>query len=311
MRLRISLEAKGLRKSGGARLLRQKTSAYAKVCISKGAVERDDDNLIIGRTESVEKNNNPSWFKVVHLDYDPSVNLWIKVHVYDEKVFGSSSIGDKELGDAIVSVNNIYTCSTTGEAYSTKLASSSCGSLKLRAQESHDISRTINLQFRALHVENIEVGLFGLGRTDPFFEIYKKVKHGAGTVTSFTSINSVGVEVGVGGGGGVGERWSLVYRSKYIKDHLNPLWNGFSVPLEDFCDNNLDTFMKIKLLDFSNSSKNMVLGEVETTSRMILESVVERGNGDRSKALEFSSVNPYSEPNTSIGELLVLKARIY
>jgi len=303
MKLKISLKAEGIRKSAAARFFRLYASPYAKVCFSNGEGAVGSEHFLVGRTETVEKNEDPTWYKVVHVDYDPNVNLWIKVYVYDEKKGFGSIKSDKELGNVLVHVNDLYnTCVTTGDDYKIALGSSS-GCLKLRAYESHDISQGINLQFRALHVENIEVGRLGLGVTDPFIEIYKK-DYGTGPGTSFSTMDSHG-DSGRGG-----ERWSLVYRSEYMKDHLNPLWKGFSVLLEDFCDNNLDKLIKIKLLDFGKRSENSLLGEVETTTRVVLQSVVKRGNGDRSKALEFISPNPYYNDTTSVGELLVLKASI-
>ena len=58
----------------------------------------------------------------------------------------------------------------------------------------------LNLQVRGLDIKNVEPGLFGLGRSDPFFEISKKdFDH---------SISYV--------------KWNVVYRSEHIKNHLNP-----------------------------------------------------------------------------------------
>lgn len=36
------------------------------------------------------------------------------------------------------------------------------------------IKGSINLEMRGLDIKNLEPGIFGLGRSDPFFEIAKK-----------------------------------------------------------------------------------------------------------------------------------------
>jgi len=48
----------------------------------------------------------------------------------------------------------------------------------------------INLHFRGLDIKNVEPGLFGLGRSDPFFEISKKNSDHASGVVRWYAIHA-------------------------------------------------------------------------------------------------------------------------
>lgn len=99
--------------------------------------------------------------------------------------------------------------------------------MKLWAHESNESSTRINLKLRGYDIANIEQGILGLGRTDPFIEIYKK--------HDYLSPGK--------------QRWQLIYRSETVKNHLNPLWEEYELSVEDFCDNDLDKSIKIQLWD--------------------------------------------------------------
>ena len=99
-----------------------------------------------------------------------------------------------------------------------------------------------------------------------------------------------------------------VYRSEIIDDHLNPLWKEACVNLETFCDGNLDADIIIKLFDYDRRKSNFI-GQVETTVRQLMESVVRGGNADRSRALHFreGDEDVQGMSDGSVGMLLVLK----
>jgi hypothetical protein len=47
------------------------------------------------------------------------------------------------------------------------------------------------IQLRGLDIKNVEPGIFGLGRSDPFFEIARKnVDHAAGVVRWYVSVGT-------------------------------------------------------------------------------------------------------------------------
>lgn len=142
------------------------------------------------------------------------------------------------------------------------------------------------LQFRGLDIRNVEPGLTGLGRSDPFFEVSRKnADHAAGVV-----------------------RWNTIYRSAYKIDHLNPLWDKFTISLEELCYCDVAWPIKITVLDYNRNGKHVEIGGFETTVQELSQRVAIRGNADRERAFEISRED--KNAGTTQGLMVVLEATI-
>jgi len=271
MRLQLSLQCSGLENVCG---LFRKSHPYAKVSLTNGDV--------VGHTETSRDNLNPNWSTFIHLDFEPNTELWITVSVHADC---SGKRDDIDMGQVLVNVNKVYKSSL--ECETEKMSFETCtGSLILTAQEANETSERIHLQVRCLNVVNIELGRLGLGHTDPFLEISKKYNSKSAGTT----------------------RWQLIYRTIVIKNHLNPLWGAFDLSMGDFCDSDLGKLIKIELWDYQRKGQHRYLGKVETTTRQLLKSKTEKGNGDKTKALTFTNDTDYE--GKRVGDLIILKAEI-
>ena len=145
---------------------------------------------------------------------------------------------------------------------------------------------TIKLRLRGLDMKNVEPGVFGLGRSDPFFEISKKD-------SDYMSGH---------------EKWNVVYRSNYISDNLNPYWESFELPLEELCYGQLDWPLRITVWDHNDDGKHTLIGEVaETKIQVLQEQLSIKGNADREKAI------PITRPDKNYktyGLLCILQAEL-
>jgi C2 domain len=142
------------------------------------------------------------------------------------------------------------------------------------------------LQFRGLDIRNVEPGLTGLGRSDPFFEVSRKnADHAAGVV-----------------------RWNTIYRSAYMIDHLNPLWDKFTVSLEELCYCDVAWPTRITVYDYNRNGKHVEIGGFETTVQELSQRVAIRGNADRERAFEISRED--KNAGTTQGLIVVLEATI-
>ena len=136
---------------------------YAEVEIIEGPVGK------LGRTES-EKNLSPHWVKAFYLDFDSSMRVVIQVKIFDERG------GDRDpimIGDAVTfEATTVFT--SPGRMQEEKIGRR--GRLYIHIEESLKGSSKgyVQLQLRGLDIKNVEPGPFGLGRSDPFFEIAKK-----------------------------------------------------------------------------------------------------------------------------------------
>jgi Copine/C2 domain len=97
-------------------------------------------------------------------------------------------------------------------------------------------SGVLRLQCKGVKLKNVE-GMFS--KSDPFYEISRKV-NAAGGLT-----------------------WDNVYRSKPIKNNLNPEWEAAVLEISTLCGGDLDLPLKIEVYDFESSGKHKPMGSVE------------------------------------------------
>jgi hypothetical protein len=94
----------------------------------------------------------------------------------------------------------------------------------------------LDFHLRGLDMKNVEPGPFGLGRSDPFFEIAKKdADHTTGQFN-----------------------WNVVYRSEDIPNSLNPYWKPVRIGLEELCYGKLDWPLKIIVYDHNSNLQHKV-----------------------------------------------------
>jgi Ca2+-dependent lipid-binding protein len=142
----------------------------------------------------------------------------------------------------------------------------------------------LELHLRGLDMKNVEPGLFGLGRSDPFFELAKK--------DTDYSVAQV--------------KWNVVYRSEHIDNNLNPYWNPTKVDLEELCYGKLDWPLKVTVYDHNSNGNHRLIGEFETNVADLQVRKAIRGNADREQAVTLSKEGKCK----TYGLLCVLKAEI-
>ena len=144
----------------------------------------------------------------------------------------------------------------------------------------------VSMHLRGLDIRNVEPGLLGLGRSDPFFEIAKKdADHSSGQV-----------------------RWNVVYRSEHLDNHLNPYWGSFSIGLEELCNGDLNYPIRVTVLDHNKNGRHTFIGSFETTFARMQERIAVRGNADRERAYELYHEGDVGDTH---GLVCVLKAEVH
>jgi C2 domain len=138
------------------------------------------------------------------------------------------------------------------------------------------------IQFRLLNVKNIEPGILGLGRTDPFVKLQKR---------------NWDPEKGV-------VQWITVHRTEYMLNNLNPVFQAFSLSLETLCYADPQWPLRLIVFDWERSGKHRTLGCYYTNWDEIKQLVATNGNADRSKALTISM----EERATAMALLIILQA---
>lgn len=153
---------------------------------------------------------------------------------------------DKPMGSAVFEIGDIL--GSRGSIKAKKLKKG--GTLYARLQKAPpQSSGQLALCLRGIKLKNVE-GLFK--KSDPFYEFRRTYE-------------------GPGGGS-----WTPVYRSKQVKDNLNPKWEPATVDVNALCGGDLDRRLQVAIYDFESSGKHQSMGSFETTgeSRLFVGSSV-------------------------------------
>lgn len=148
-----------------------------------------------------------------------------------------------------------------------------------------DAAGYFSFHLRGLDIKNVEPGPFGLGRSDPFYEISKK---NADYRVGFVS-------------------WNVIYRSEVKKNNLNPYWKPIDFDLEKFCYGDLSWDLKITVFDHNDNGKHVRIGEYETTVKDLQDHIAIKGNADREQAIRIGE----EEDHKIYGLLCVLQAKVF
>lgn len=294
MRVQVVLKAKNLTNKAG--VFQTVSDPYAVIYKDEDFDPSNPDEGMLARTERIKDNLSPKWATPLIFDFYPEESETVVVCIYDH----NSQATDVQMTQGI-QINLLQAIQESTEqgkeasfplidADSTSIAYSAdttlgSSTLSIYAFESQSKEEMIHLQLRARKVKNIEQGIFGFGKTDPYLEISKKHFY---------------PELGI-------THWLLVHRTEEIHDHLNPVWEGFTMSTELLCDGDWDKSLRITLIDYEKRSDHRTLGHIDTTLSQLKECVVDKGNGDLSNALTILRDGKKSGSKKGVGKLLVLK----
>ena len=203
--------------------------------------------------------------EVIENTKDPE---WVKVFVLDYelgepiKLVVSIYHETKSMGCCVLDVGDIL--GARGQTKAKRIQQGGTIYAHCRPSTGNGLFR---FQLQATALKNTEGYM---RKSDPFFELARQ-------------INSAG-----------GSTWDNVYRSKVVKDTLDPVWESDVLPLSVLCGGNHDLPIRFSVLDYESSGKHEVMGMVETSINGFL-------------ANDGGSL-PLSLNNESTGKLLVTRA---
>lgn len=177
---------------------------------------------------------SPDWTKVFVFDYELGHPVHIAISVYDEVRKGTN----KAMGSAKFELGGIL-----GAKGNVKAKKMKGGGTIFAHVEKYSGSGTLRLALQGTKLKNTE-GMFG--KSDPFYEIKRKVTGPSGDV------------------------WDVIYRSQHISNDLNPRWADSTIDLAALCGGNLDQHIQISVYDHEKSGKHVLMGETETSVRELV-----------------------------------------
>ena len=233
----------------------------------------------IGKTETIEGTRDPDFVRVLFFEADPGQITRVKITFYDNR---GPQQEDDVLGEVMVEATEVFQDKGHSQTHSLERGKARVHVSITESNPTH--AGTVHFHLRGLDIRNVEPGLLGLGRSDPFFEVAKKdADHSTGQI-----------------------QWNVVYRSEYLDNHLNPYWEPFEIGLEELCNGDWDHPIRISVKDHNRRVKHKFIGAVETNLRHLQDRVAIKGNADRDRAFDLYQDN---DPDTH-GLICVLKAEV-
>lgn len=272
-RYQLTIEADKLKRVSSLRA----GSPYAVVTVTGGSREGD----VLGMTEALDTLTHLRWSTIVFIETDPSTYLPISVEIFDKQENGKD---EKKMAVANFEVTSIYQSPVHTQCEELNGGTIVRATCIESVQGSLDQKSFATLQFRLLDVKNIESGILGLGRTDPFVEIQKK---------------NVDPDVGI-------VQWITAHRTEHVMDNLNPVFKAFDLPVEALCYCNEEWPLRLVVWDWQRNGKHRTLGCYETSLKDMQYKEAKGGNADRSSALPIS----IEGAPTTLGLIIVLKAEL-
>lgn len=101
-----------------------------------------------------------------------------------------------------------------------------------------------------------------------------------------------------------------MFRSQYINDHLNPLWDEFTLSLEELCYGDVNWPMKVTVYDYNRNGVHKEIGVFETSIHEMSQRVAIRGNADREVAFELLKEDSNTNTAKTSGLVVVLQTEI-
>lgn len=258
-RLQLHLSARDLKNIAG---IMGKSDPFAVVTV-RGDSENNEPR-VVGQTDVVFNNLNPSWSRVIFLDgYRFGVPLYFEVGVFD---FDSTLTNKTELELSLMDVHSqsrlvsAVTAQQSGENFPHRVMGTalfevgqilgSRGNIASKSLQSGGVL-TVHME-RCQHAQSGRLLLRLRGHkmkplsaasrsANTFFELFRKVDRPTGAV------------------------WESVFRSNVVKHSLSPTWSDVNLDLDATCNGDFDRAIKIVIWDHKRSGKHKFMGECETT----------------------------------------------
>lgn len=235
MKLQLSIYARKLSNVAGA----FKGTSDPFAVVTKIAVEGGGQPEVLGKTEVIKNTLNPDWVKTFVFDYELGTPVKCAVQIFDEVRKGDN----KSMGSAVFEIGALL--GAKGNTKAKKLKKS--GTIFARV-EKYRGQGTLRLGMKGIKLKNME-GF--MKKSDPFYELNRKVDGPSGTM------------------------WDAVYRSKHVKDNLNPVWGEATIDLGALCNGNQSQPILVRVFDHESSGKHVLMGDFETT----VNGLVKASNG--------------------------------
>ena len=200
------------------------------------------------RTECVKNTLHPKFTRKLQISYYFEEQQNLKFEMYDIDCKSNQLNAHDYIGSAICTLGQIVIGGggrSGGVGIILPLSnpkySGDCGEITVTAEEMLGCKDEIELQFMGRKLDKKDF----FGTSDPFLQISRANEQ----VDDFT----------------------LVHRTEYIRNNINPNWKLFVIPIKSLCNGDYDRSLRFECFDHNKNGNHSFIGEFFTTVRRLLE----------------------------------------
>ena len=205
----------------------------------------------IDRTEHIKNNLNPEFAKAIYMDYKFEQVQKIRFSVYDVDNATQSLEDDDFLGSAVTTLGQVVSARRFTQSLLSKKGSEA-GTITIHAEEVVQNRNSLTLQFAGNNLDKKDM----FGKSDPYLEFHRANQDGS---------------------------YSLVHKTDYIKNTLNPVWPPFTISASSLGRGDEKCVIKVMCYDWDKDGSHDLIGEFTTTLGELLSE----------KLITWDLINPH------------------
>ena len=187
----------------------------------------------VDRTDCVKNNLDPQFSKTIYLDYRFEEVQKIQFSVFDVDNESQTLDDDDFLGSMETTLGQIVSASTYTKSLISK-RSNEAGTITIQAEEVAQSRENLTIQFAGNHLDKKDM----FGKSDPYLEFHRANRDGS---------------------------YSLVHKTEYIKNTLNPVWSPFTISASSLGRGDDSCVIKVICYDWDRDGSHDLIGEFTTT----------------------------------------------
>ena len=205
----------------------------------------------IGRTEHIKNSLDPEFAKAIYVDYRFEQVQMIRFNVYDVDNASQTLEDDDFLGSMEATLGQVVSAGKFTKPLLSKHGSEA-GTITIHAEEVVQSRKHLTIQFSGANLDKKDI----FGKSDPYLEFHRANKDGS---------------------------YSLVHKTEYIKNTLNPVWPPFTISAGSLGRGDDSCAVKVMCYDWDNDGSHDLIGEFTTTLGELLSE----------KLLTWELINPH------------------
>ena len=208
---------------------------------------RNHKGYLVGRTEVIKDNLNPTFKKPVTIDYFFETQQTLTIHCLDHDEGGSHD----DLGTATCTVSQILMAPIDGLTLSLNSSSKKASKVKISYQKIGQTNKTYGFKVRCTKVKDIEF----FSKSDPFLRIFRPAQVYEAQVNP-SQIPDSG--------------WVQVHETEQYMDNLNPVFRPFNINSAALNRGNPNMLNRWEIWDWESDGKHRVISSIVTSMSAIL-----------------------------------------